>query len=66
MSVRMLKLKDEKTKMITFPSKHDLKTHGGCSLTIGDDTVSPSDRMRNLGVHMDQYDRSCDSCVCRM
>ena len=55
MSVRMLKLKDEKPKMMIFPSKHYLKMHGDCSLTIGDDTVSPSDRMRNLGVHMDQH-----------
>ncbi|KAI0221073.1 hypothetical protein LSAT2_027508 [Lamellibrachia satsuma] len=29
--------------------------YGGCSLRIGDDTVSPSDRIRSLGVHMDQH-----------
>ena len=51
----MLKLKDEKTKMMIFTSKHHLRMYGGCSLTIGDDTVSPSDRKRNLGVHMDQH-----------
>jgi len=38
-----------------FTSKHHLKTYGGCALTIGDDTVSPSDRIRNLGIHMDQH-----------
>ena len=49
----MLKLNDEKTKMMIFTSKHHLKVYGGCSLTIGDDMVSPSHRIRNLGVHMD-------------
>ena len=24
-------------------------------MTIGDDTLSPVDRVRNVGVHMDQY-----------
>ena len=41
--------------MMIFTSKHNFKVHGGCSLTIGDDTVSPSHRIRNLGVHMDQH-----------
>ena len=51
----MLKLNDEKTKMMIFSSKHHLKMYGGCSLTIGDDTDSLSHRIRNLGVHMDQH-----------
>ena len=55
MALRMLKLNDEKTKMMIFTSKHHLRMYGGCSLTIGDDTVSPSDRIRNLGVHLDQH-----------
>ena len=55
MAVRMLKLNDEKTKMMIFTSKHHLKVCGGCSLTVDDDTVSPSHRIRNLGVHMDQH-----------
>ena len=55
MALHMLKLKDEKTKMMIFTSKHHLKTYGGCSLAIGNDTVSPSDRIKNLGVHMDQH-----------
>ena len=55
MALRMLKLNDEKTKMMIFTSKHHLRMYGGCSLRIGDDTVSPSDRIRNLGVHMDQH-----------
>ena len=55
MALRMLKLNDENTKMMIFTSKHHLRMYGGCSLTIGDDTVSPSDRIRNLGVHMDQH-----------
>ena len=55
MALHMLKLNSEQTKMLIFTSKHHLKTYGGCSLAIGDDTVSPSDRIRNLGVHMDQH-----------
>jgi len=55
MALHMLKLNVEKTKMMIFTSKHHLKTYGGCSLMIGDDTVSPSYRLRNLGVHMDQH-----------
>ena len=55
MALHMLKLNDEKTKMMIFTSKHHMKTCGGCSLTIGDDRVSPSDRIRNLGVHMDEH-----------
>ena len=35
MALHMLKLNDEKTKMMIFTSKHHLKTYGGCSLTIG-------------------------------
>ncbi|KAK2168477.1 hypothetical protein NP493_1227g00028 [Ridgeia piscesae] len=38
-----------------FTSKHHLKVYGGSSLTIGDDTFSPSHRIRNLGFHMDQH-----------
>ena len=50
----MLEFNDEKTTMTIFIYiKNHLETYGGCSLTIGDDTVSPSDRRRNLGVHMD-------------
>jgi len=55
MAVHMLKLHDEQTKMMIFTSKYHLNVYGGCSLTIGDDIVSPSHRIRNLGVHMDQH-----------
>jgi len=41
--------------MVIFTSKHHLMTYTGCSLRIGDDTVSPADRIRILGVHMDQH-----------
>ena len=51
----LFSLNDENTKMMIFTSKHHLKTYGGCSLTTGDDTVSPSDRIRNLRVHMNQH-----------
>ena len=55
MALHMFKLNDEKTKIMIVTSKHHLKTYGGCSLTIGDYTVSPPDRIRNLGVHTDQH-----------
>ena len=55
MALRMLKRNVEQSKMMIFVPKHHLKTYGGCSLTVGYDTVSPSDRIRNLGVHMDQH-----------
>ena len=56
LSVRMLKLNDEK----------HLKVYGGCFLTISDDTVSPSHRIRNMGVHMDQHLTTTDhvTAVC--
>ena len=62
----MLKLNDEKTKMMLSTSKHHLKVYGGCSLTNGDDTVSPSHCIRNLGVHMDQHPTLTDhvTAVC--
>ncbi|KAK2144650.1 hypothetical protein NP493_4157g00011 [Ridgeia piscesae] len=41
--------------MMSFTSKHHLKVYGGCSLIIGDDTISPSHRISHLGVHMDQH-----------
>ncbi|KAK2174588.1 hypothetical protein NP493_790g00006 [Ridgeia piscesae] len=55
MALHLLKLNDEKTKMMIFTSEHHLKTYEGYSLTIGDDTVSPSDRIMYLGVHKDQH-----------
>ena len=70
MALHMLNLNDDNTKMMIFTPKHHLKTFRGCSLAIGDDTVSPSDRIRNLGVHMDQHlwmtDHVTAVCVCRM
>ena len=41
--------------MMVFVSKHHLWMYGGCSLTTVDDTILPSDRIRNLGIHMDQH-----------
>ena len=55
MAVRMLKVNDAKTKMMIFTSNHHPKVYGGCSLTIGDGTVSPSHRIRNLRLHMYQH-----------
>ena len=56
MALRMLKLNDDNTEIIFFTSKHNLKLYGVCSMS--------TDGVRNLGVHMDQHDTSCDSCVC--
>ena len=55
MTLRMLKLNDDKTEMIIFISKHHLKLYGVCCMTIGADIISPVDCVRNLGVHMDQH-----------
>ena len=55
MTLRMLKLNDDKTEMIIFISKHHLKLYGVCSMTIGADIISPVDCVRHLGVHMDQH-----------
>ena len=55
MTLRMLKLNDDKIEMIIFISKHHLKLYGVCSMTIGADIISPVDCVRNLGVNMDQH-----------
>ena len=51
----MVKLNDEKTKMMNFTLKHHLRTYGSSSLEIGYDMDSPSDRIRDLGVRIDQH-----------
>ena len=50
----LFSLNYENTKMVIFTSKHHLKTYGGCSLTTGDDRVSPADRIRNLRVQTNE------------
>ena len=55
MTLRRLKLNDDKTEVIIFISKHHPKLYGVCCLTIGADIISPVDCVRNLGVHMDQH-----------
>ena len=54
MPLRLLKLNGEKTRTMIFTSTHHLWVYGGCSLTTVDDTILPSDCIRNLGIHMDQ------------
>ena len=44
-----------KTNMMIFILKHHLWMYGGCSLTTVDDTILPSDRIMNLGIHIDQH-----------
>ena len=55
MTLRMLKLNDDKTGMKMFTSKRLLKLYGVCSMTDRADIISPVDRVRNLGVHMDEH-----------
>ena len=55
MTLRMLKLNDDKTEMIISISKRHLKLYGVCSMTSGADIISPVDCVRTLGVHTDQH-----------
>ena len=48
MTLRMLKLNDDKSEMIIFISKHNLKLYGVCSRNIGADIISQVDCVRNL------------------
>ena len=52
MSIRMLKLNDDKM-MVIFCSKHHLGQYGHCTINIGDSAIIPVSHVRNLGVQMD-------------
>jgi hypothetical protein len=69
MIAHWLKLNDGKTELVMFMSKHHLKKHGQCTISIGDSTISPAEHVRNLGVQMDrhldmvsQVTATCASC----
>ena len=69
----MLKLNDDKNEMAIFTSKHHINLYGVCSMTIGSDIISPVDRVRNVGVHMDEYltmphnvTAACVACNCHL
>ena len=55
MSIRMLKLNDDKTAMVIFCSKHHLGQYGHCTINIGDSAIIPVSHVRNLGVQMDDH-----------
>ena len=55
MSIRMLKLNDDKTEMVIFCSKHHLWQYGHCTINIGDSLIIPVSHVRNLGVQMDDH-----------
>ena len=55
MSIRMLKLNDDKTEMVIFCSKHHLGQYGHCTINIGDSTIIPVSHVRNLGVQMNYH-----------
>ena len=55
MSIRMLKLNDDKTEMVIFCSKHHLGQYGHCTINIGDSAIIPVSHVRNLGVQMDDH-----------
>ena len=55
MSIRMLKLNDDKTEMVIFCSKHHLGQYGHCTINIGDSSIIPVSHVRNLGVQMDDH-----------
>ena len=51
-SIRMLKLNDNKTEMVIFCSKHHLGQYGHCTINIGDSAIISVSHVRNLGVQM--------------
>ena len=55
MSIRMLKLNDDKTQMVIFCSKHDLGQYGHCTINIGDSSIIPVSHVHNFGVQMDDH-----------
>ena len=55
MSIRMLKLNDDKTEMVIFCSKHHLGQYDHCTTSIGDSAIIPVRHVRNIGVQMDDH-----------
>ena len=69
MLLHHLKLNDGKTEVIRFVSKHNANRLGdlvSCPVNIGNSTIVPKSRVRNLGVIMDQHLSMIDnvSAVC--
>ena len=54
MNQNMLKLNDEKTELIVFPSKYKQDLYNDLSITIGDTVVDCSSQVKDLGVIFDR------------
>jgi hypothetical protein len=54
MTQNWLMLNDDKTEVVTFQSKLQLKRYGHCSINIGDTSIASVEHVRNLGVRMDE------------
>ncbi len=55
MIANKLKLNDEKTEVILLGTKHRLDHLGQIEITVGDMTIHPTDKVRNLGVIFDKH-----------
>ena len=69
MLLHHLKLNDDKTQVIRFVTKHNMNKLGdvvSCPINIGNSSIVPKSRVRNLGVIMDQHLSMIDhvSAVC--
>ena len=69
MLLHHLKLNDDKTQVIRFVTKNNMNKLGdvaSCPINIGNSSIVPKSRVRNLGVIMDQHLSMIDhvSAVC--
>jgi len=55
MSANMLKLKEEKTELISFNPKHQVGIKEELWLQVGKNTVSIASSVKNLGVYFDTF-----------
>jgi len=53
MSANMLKLSEEKTELIIFNTKHQVRMNRELRLQVGNNTVSVASSVKNLGVYFD-------------
>jgi len=53
MSANMLKLNEEKTELIIFNPKHQVRINEDLRLQVGKNTVSVASSLENLGVYFD-------------
>ncbi|KAK2163662.1 hypothetical protein LSH36_75g01031 [Paralvinella palmiformis] len=53
MSANRLKLNEEKTELIIFNPKHQVRIYEELKLQVGNDTLSVGSSVKNLGIHFD-------------